>query len=524
MAPREMDSSATDEGTLSESTRLLSNDETTSSENDAKRDDDSEELPRTVFILSFALVVQSYLLVSVFPYSGFLAIHLIPGLNEETAGRYAGLIASSFMAGRTFTSFQWGKAADKYGRVAVIKASMLLSAIFSILFGVATTFPMALTFRCLLGLSNGFMGPIKTLVSEYAQGDKKKETKMMAMILGMWGYGFLINPAISGFLSDPIQQYPDSEFVQIFRPIFEKFPFILPNLVGCLFCLIGYVLMHNFVEETLPEEKREEFRLGKTIMGLLKRLQKSDQEERRLENDGEEAVTISSLMKRQGTRDHLFVYWGYSFMLITLDELFPLYCMSKTTGLGITEKTIGKIFTWGGLLYVCVQYFVTTIIVDACGYYKALRLGTLLSMPLAFFIPISLITNQGAEDGTLTLTSFLFLGIIFAAIRSFSSIVFSTISMLLNRTVPDDQRASMNGLSMLGGSLAKALGPLFGGILFSTSAVNVTPPFGSVVVYSTTTFLGLCLAVGAYFLREYDGHEQDSTKATKDKGEEPPTV
>merc|ERR1712070_781781 len=167
-----------------------------------------------------------------------------------------------------------------------------------------------------------------------------------------------------------------------------------------------------------------------------------------------------------------------------------------------TEKTIGKIFTWGGLLYVCVQYFVTTIIVDACGYYKALRLGTVLSMPLAFFIPISLITNQGAEDGTLTLTSFLYLGIIFASIRSFSSIVFSTISMLLNRTVPDDQRASMNGLSMLGGSLAKALGPLFGGILFSTSAVNVTPPFGSVVVWSTIAFLGVCLALQAYFLRE----------------------
>ena len=72
----------------------------------------------------------------------------------------------------------------------------------------------------------------------------------------------------------------------------------------------------------------------------------------------------------------------------------------------------------------------------------------------------------------------------------------------------------MNGLSMLGGSFTKALGPLFGGILFSTSVNNVTPPFGSVVVYSTIALLGICLTVQAYFLREYDGHKEDSAKAT----------
>ena len=71
---------------------------------------------------------------------------------------------------------------------------------------------------------NGLLGPIKTIVSEYANGDQKKETQMMAIVLGMWGYGFLINPAISGYLSDPIKQYPDSEFVKIFGPVLEAVP------------------------------------------------------------------------------------------------------------------------------------------------------------------------------------------------------------------------------------------------------------------------------------------------------------
>lgn len=328
----------------SESTRLLSSEKDCGSSGNESRDDDANgNLPRAVGVLSFALLVQSYLLVSVFPYSGFMAMHLIPGLNEETAGSYAGLIASSFMAGRAVSSFEWGKAADKYGRVFVIEMSFLLSAVFSIFFGLAPTFPMALVLRFLLGMCNGLLGPVKTLVSEYARGDQEKETQMMALVLGMWGYGFLINPAISGYLSDPVKQYPDAKLVTISRPLLEEFPFLLPNIVGCFVCLAGYVLIHNFVEETLPEEKRQQFRLTNILpctksnhpimrnvssWGLFKHLHNSHGEISEelnailpscedkggaAEKDREDSATISSLIKREGTRQHMLVYWGYSF-------------------------------------------------------------------------------------------------------------------------------------------------------------------------------------------------------------------
>ncbi len=544
-----MKTSKGDDVFISESTRLLSKDEEfATSKIKEKGDPDIKDLSSTIGVLSFSLLVQSYLLVSVFPYSGFLSMHLIPGLNEETAGSYAGLIASSFMAGRTFSSFEWGKAADRYGRVFVIEMSMLLSAVFSILFGLAPTFPVALITRFLLGMCNGLIGPIKTLVSEYARGDQEKETKMMAIILGMWGYGFLINPAISGYLSDPVKQYPDAEIVRILRPLLEEFPFFLPNVVGCLFCLTGYVLIHNFVDETLPEEKRQQFRLPSifpctkathTILrnvsswGLFKHLHNSDGEisedlnvilpssedkaEHEGDGDGEESATISSLMKREGTRQHLFVYWGYSFLVVTIDETFPLFCISKSSGLGITEKIIGNILSGSGFFFMFVQYFLITNLVSRFGFYKSLRIGTFLSIPLAFFIPISLITNMGAPDGSLAMTSLAFLSTLYAIIRSFSTVVFSTITMATNRTVPDNQRATMNGLSMLGGSLTKALGPVFGGILFSSSVNNVTPPFGSVVVYGTIAFLGVCLGLQACFLREYDSHENETRKEIEDE-------
>jgi len=187
---------------VSESTSLLlsNNDDGVLSLRDDESDDiknGDKKLFRAIAALSFVFLVQSYLLISVFPYSGFLAMHLIPDLDEETAGSYAGFIAASFMAGRTFSSFEWGKAADRYGRVFVIKVSLLLCAALSILFGLAPTYLMALVFRFLLGLCNGIIGPIKTLVSEYAKGDQKKRNKNDGN--SSWDVGIWISHQSSNF-------------------------------------------------------------------------------------------------------------------------------------------------------------------------------------------------------------------------------------------------------------------------------------------------------------------------------------
>jgi MFS family permease len=129
--------------------------------------------------LCLCTLTNAWLLISVFPYSGFMAIDLIPEVNEENAGSYAGMIASSFMIGRALSSYGWGKLADIYGRKFVLFASLGLSCLFSLLFGMAPTFGLALVWRFMLGLGNGIMGTAKTTISEIAQGNKKLETRGM---------------------------------------------------------------------------------------------------------------------------------------------------------------------------------------------------------------------------------------------------------------------------------------------------------------------------------------------------------
>jgi len=299
--------------------------------------------------------------------------------------------------------------------------------------------------------------------------------------------------------------------------------------------LIGYLLTHVFVQETLPQERQQQFRLSSILpyirnnvnifmrkvpsWGLFKPLHNSQEEvshhmasvlphsqdkEGVTKVEDEERATLFSLWKRKAIRQHLLVYWIFSFLVITLDEVFPLYCISKTSGLGITERIIGNILSGTGLFYCIMQYFLLTGLVDRFGFYPALKIGTFFSVPLAILIPLSLITNEDATLGMLNFSSLAFLSAVYATIRVFVAVAISSITMTTNRTVPSHQRGTLNGLSMLGGSLAKALGPLFGGILFSTCVNHMTPPFGSVAVYGIMTVLGICLCVYAYFLQEYD--------------------
>lgn len=134
-----------------------------------------------IIAMSFSMLTHSWLLISVFPYSGFMAIHLVPSLNEETAGSYAGLIASAFMIGRALTSYSWGKVADRYGRKFVVISSLVMSLVFSILFGISPTFSCALLWRFFLGLGNGLVGTSKTILSEVAYGDELRETRGMGI-------------------------------------------------------------------------------------------------------------------------------------------------------------------------------------------------------------------------------------------------------------------------------------------------------------------------------------------------------
>ena len=416
-----------------------------------------------------------------------------------------------------------------FGRVFVIKASLLLSAVFSILFGLSDNIYSAILWRFFLGLSNGMMGPIKVLVTEYNKGDEKREAEMMGAVIGMWGLGFLFNPAIAGFLSDPVKQYPESHLVKGFGPFLSAFPFALPNVTGCIFCLAASILVHNFVEETLhprqnfthflrtkmmvrrvapwswfKQDIHEDCGAGGIVSSEVTPLSREEGNRDFGNASAEQAATMSSLWERDATRENLLSYWFFPFLIVCIEELIPLFCLSRASGLGLQEKDIGKIFTGCGFFYVVFQYVLLNGLVRNLGLYKTQLIGVSASVPLCALIPLALITNGQAPEGALALPTLMLLGVVYGITQVFSSLVISTLAMTTNRTVMVKDRGSTQGLSTLGGSIAKGIAPVFSGFFFSSSVQYITPPFGSVVVFSFVSLLGTCLAVKMSRLHQYE--------------------
>ena len=518
--------------------------------------------------LCMSTLTHSYLLISVFPYSGYMAIDLIDGVTEETAGGYAGFIAASFMLGRTFTSYHWGKWADTYGRLTVMHASLGLSGILTMLFGLSPNFTAAIVIRGCLGLANGLIGTTKTLVSELAQGDPKLETRGMGLVMGMWGFAFIFSPALSGALAEPVKQYPSNELIQGFRGFLSEFPFVLPNLLGAVFCGLTMLFVSVFVHETLPEEKRRSPRLIpqdfvdwlKSVWLALKpcghQTAATSEEQlplisseappkydpatsdtahdRTMADDirdatmahtescsmlaanaddldisvpkenaagvvpsnkslADQEATLESLWQDKATRRHLMVYFIYSFVGVSVEEAFPLFCISIQGGLGLSELSIGKILSGSGLIYAVGQYFIFATMVNRLGLYTSLRLGSLISQPLIALIPVAVWINGGARDDHISWSTFYFMCIVMGIYRIFASVFFSSISIAMNRTVPTTHRGTMNGVSMLGGSFAKAFGPASAGVLvaFCIGSGVFPPHIGAAIVFAVLAGIGV---------------------------------
>jgi MFS family permease len=468
-----------------------------------------------------------------------MAIELIDGINQETCGKHAGFIAASFMAGRAFTSLPWGMVADRYGRVFVLLSSLLLSAIFSLGFGTSRQFARALCFRFSLGLSNGIVATLKTIVSEICRGNEKAETDMMSLVIGMWGLGFLVSPVISGILAEPQKQYASVQWIRQGRIgwILKTYPFLLPNLLGAVLCLMAALLVYIFVAETLPASRLRDPKLllqdaTQVLCQCCKRstgyqavpvLKEHDSDvgvfvetSPTKESESSKPTSMKDLWTRRVTRVSLCIYWVYSFAGLTVDELFPLFCMSQVAGFGLSEKEIGEILALVGLIFISCQYFLYSTIYDRFGLLGALRMGALASSPALLLLPLAVLMNHGAETGTLNWTTYFFLAIMMAQYRIFGFVFFTSITVLTNRSVSSEQRATMNGLSMLGGSAAKALGPVFAGFLASQS-VQWMGSAASILMYGVVGMIGILVALSTYTMLGQE--DLDRQKLSTDDGD-----
>lgn len=97
------------------------------------------------------------------------------------------------------------------------------------------------------------VGTIRTMVAEMVP-QKALQPRAFSIMPMVWSIGSVFGPSFGGFFARPAEQFPGL-FGNV--TLLKKFPFLLPNLIACVFFIFSTVNAFLFLEETLETRKHK---------------------------------------------------------------------------------------------------------------------------------------------------------------------------------------------------------------------------------------------------------------------------
>ncbi|ODA76351.1 hypothetical protein RJ55_08197 [Drechmeria coniospora] len=225
---------------------------------------------KQMFILACCRICEPIAFMSIFPYIYYMIEDFRITDDSTKISVYAGMVTSAFTLAEFATGLMWGRLSDKVGRKPVLLMGLLGTAISVLMFGFAPSLPVALFARALGGLLNGNIGVLQTTVAELVTS-REQQPRAYTIMPMVWCIGSIIGPMIGGALARPCISYPN-----LFPrgSIWDRYPYLLPNLFSAIMVFVGVAIGLLFLEETHIEKKLQRDRgreLGRKLTALLRK-------------------------------------------------------------------------------------------------------------------------------------------------------------------------------------------------------------------------------------------------------------
>lgn len=208
-----------------------------------------------LLVISLVRFSEPIAFTSLFPYVYFMVKDFKIAPDEAQVSKYSGYLSSTFALCQVLSSLQWGKFSDKYGRKPALFIGLCGTCASSLILGFSQNFYQALFARSLMGLLNGNVAVLRTVIGEVASERRHQALAFSTMPL-LFQFGSVIGPMIGGFFSFPKGSDNNKEVPKWFpKPIakmVEKYPYSMPNIVICFLLIIGLINAVLFLEETHP--------------------------------------------------------------------------------------------------------------------------------------------------------------------------------------------------------------------------------------------------------------------------------
>lgn len=350
---------------------------------------------------------------------------IIPVMPEylatfNVAGQALGFIIATFSFSQFIFSPLSGDLSDKHGRKNLIIFGLIIYGFSQLTFGLSTELWMLYASRFFSGLGAAFiLPPTMAFVADITTVENRG--KGMGLLGASMSLGFMIGPAIGGFLST----------------ISIVFPFYFGATVAILAAILSFFTLPN-----PPPKVDEKFKEIKKPENLIKQLIRSTK-------------TSYFVM--------FIVMFVFSFGLANLQSTISLYMDHKYNS---TPSEIAVIITVGGFVGVIAQTFFINSLFKTFGEIR--------------IILVNLVIAAFAMLGILFVDSFLMILVVAMIFFTATSLLRPAVNTFVSKLAGNEQGFAA-GMITAYMSLGNMVGPALAGILFD---IDISYPyiFGTVLL------------------------------------------
>ncbi|KAJ4294826.1 hypothetical protein N0V88_005060 [Collariella sp. IMI 366227] len=445
-----------------------------------------DEFPAVqLFLLAIVRLAEPIALTSIFPYAWALVKRFQIG-SEDDASFYAGLLISAFSLAEALMGMYWGGLSDRVGRKPVLLLGCVGTMFSMVMVGFAENIWVALLGRAIGGLLNGNIGVIQTMVGELV-------TKPEHELPFVWSVGTIVGPMIGGLFADPHENYPN---LVPAGSLFDRFPYLLPNLICAGMLLMSILLGYFLLEETHPDMQPRVLLPDDTFLSENTPLiETSDAMKRpavdyrddnygsmRRESTSHPPATaktiepINIFSKRiMAVILSLSIFTYHS---MTFDHLMPIFFEDARAqshhalglasaspfytpgGLGLSLQAVGVIMAVQGVIALFMQAVVFPVMAERVGVYRLFIFITVLHPIVYLLAPALLFVPEGrlytAIYGVLGVRNF------------FSILLYPLLLILIKEATPSSAvLGKVNGLAASAGAACRMVAPPVAGYLYA---------------------------------------------------------
>jgi MFS family permease len=355
---------------------------------------------RPLAVLIFVCFVDAIGFMIILPLLPFYAVRL--HATPETVGR----LIASFSIAQLLSAPLWGRVSDRYGRRPALLIGLGASAAAYAVFGFADAVWLLFASRVVQGAGGGTTGVAQAYVADTVA--PKDRARALGWLSAATAAGVILGPAIASFA---FHLGPEA-----------------PGLVAAALCLVNVAFAWKWLAESRPGQRRESGTSRKPIWHP------------------------AWLVVRHPTLLVSRLIWIYGIGMIAFSAMTSVLALYLQAEFGLTEKTIGPIFAYVGVLSLVMRSLLLGPIVDRLGESWTMRTGTLVLAAGLLLYP--------TPDSLWTLAA------VIPLVPIGTALLFPATTSLMTRHTDPRELGTTMGVAQTFAGLARVVAPLLATTIF----------------------------------------------------------